>query len=166
MAKQKEIELDENFKEFIALLNLHKVKYLLVGGFAVGLHGYPRHTGDLDIWVRPDLSNGTKILKVLKKFGFGSLGLTAESFIKEDIVHQFGYPPLRIDILTGVSGITFDECYARKQKMLLGGITVNVVHLNDLIHNKLSSGRPEDLYDVKKLEQVESNGKKTGKRKK
>jgi predicted nucleotidyltransferase len=166
MAKQKEIELDENFKEFIALLNSHKVKYLLVGGFAVGLHGYPRHTGDLDIWVRPDLNNGIKILAVLKQFGFGSLGLTTESFVKPDIIHQFGYAPLRIDVLTGVSGLTFDECFARKQKMRLGGINVNVVHLNDLKQNKLSSGRPEDLYDVKKLEQVESNGKKTSKRKK
>lgn len=101
MTKQKTIELDENFKEFIGLLNLKKVRYLLVGGYAVGLHGYPRHTGDLDVWIEPDGANGEKIVSVLSEFGFSSLQLTPTDFVQHDMVHQFGYPPLRIDVLTG-----------------------------------------------------------------
>lgn len=166
MAKQKEIELDENFKEFIELLNLKKVRYLLVGGYAVGLHGYPRFTGDLDVWVKPGFENGEKIVKVLSEFGFASLNVTAENFIEKDNIHQFGYPPVRIDILTGVSGLIFDNCFARKKKMRLDGVWVNVVHITDLKQNKIASGRPEDLFDVRKLELIERNAKKTSKRKK
>ncbi len=167
MTKKSEIvELDENFKEFIELLNSEKVKYLVIGGFAVGFHGYPRYTGDFDVWVEASLENGAKIVNALNEFGFSSLNLKSEDFIKEGIIHQFGYPPLRIDVLTGVSGITFQDCYKRKKKMRLGGIKLNVIHLNDLKVNKIKSGRPEDLRDVKKLESIEHNGKKNSKRKK
>lgn len=166
MAKPTEIELDENFREFIELLNSKKVRYLLVGGFAVGLHGYPRYTGDLDIWVEPGLENGKKIVEVLDEFGFGSLKRKPEDFVKTGFIHQFGYSPLRIDVLTGVSGLIFEDCYKRKKKMRLGGEWVNVVHLNDLKRNKLKTGRSEDLFDVKKLEQTERNAKKASKRKK
>jgi hypothetical protein len=159
MKKSAEVELDENFREFIELLNLKKVRYLLIGGFAVGLHGYPRYTGDLDIWIEPKIGNAKKIIEVLSEFGFGSLNIKADEFVKEDLVHQFGYPPLRIDILTGVSGLIFEDCFSRKKKMRLGGEWVNVVHINDLKQNKISSGRPEDLFDVKKLEQIERSTK-------
>ena len=154
------IELDENFKEFIELLNLKKVKYLVVGGFAVGLHGYPRYTGDFDVWVEASSENGKRIVSVLNEFGFSSLKIKAEDFTKEGIIHQFGYPPLRIDILTGVSGLTFQDCFKRKKKMRLGGKVLNVIHLNDLKLNKLKSGRPEDLFDVKKLESLVLNDQK------
>lgn len=160
MTKTADIELDENFREFIALLNSKKVKYLLVGGFAVGLHGYPRYTGDLDIWVESGLENGEKIVNALNEFGFGSLNRKPTDFVEPDLIHQFGYPPLRIDILTGVSGLEFEGCYKRKKQMILGGEKVAVLHLNDLKRNKVESGRPEDLFDVKKLEKVERSAKK------
>ncbi|MEW5800441.1 MAG: nucleotidyltransferase [Bacteroidota bacterium] len=165
MINRKNLVLDENFREFIELLNSKKVKYMVVGGYAVGLYGYPRYTGDLDVWIKPNLENSKKVFEVLKAFGFGSLDINAESFLKEDLVHQFGYPPLRIDVLTGISGLTFEQSYRRKKKMIVDGVAVNVVHLDDLKYNKIKSGRPEDFYDVKKLEQVKQNVKKTGKRK-
>ncbi len=155
-----EIEFNENFREFIELLNSKKVRYLLVGGFAVGLHGYPRYTGDLDIWIEPELQNGEKMVEVLNDFGFGSLKCKAEDFIKIDFVHQFGNVPIRIDVLTGVSGLDFNESYKQKKRMKLGGVWINVVHLNDLKKNKLQSGRPEDISDVIKLEKIEHNAKK------
>ncbi len=161
-----EIELNENFKEFIDLLNSKKVKYLVIGGFAVGLHGYPRYTGDLDVWVESSAENGKKIVAVLDEFGFASLNLKAEDFAKDGMIHQFGYTPLRIDILTGVSGLTFQDCYKRRKKMRIGGKLLSVIHLDDLKLNKLKSGRPEDLFDVKKLELIERNAKKTERRKK
>jgi len=160
-----EIELNENFKEFIELLNAKKVKYLVVGGFAVGLYGYPRYTGDFDVWVQPDLENGKKVISVLKEFGFGSLKVSEKDFLSDDLILQFGYPPLRIDVLTGISGVVFSQCYLRRKRTKLGGSWISLIHLTDLMINKKNTGRPEDLFDVKKLEQIKLNGKKNTKKK-
>lgn len=103
-------------------------------------------------------------MEVCSAFGFASMKLSVEDFSKADMVHQFGYPPLRIDVLNGVSGLTFAECYKRKKRMNVSGIWLNVVQFEDLKKNKLASGRPEDLFDVKKLEQIKLHGKKSSKR--
>jgi len=90
---------EKDFVDFIELLNAHQVEYMVVGAHALAFHGRPRHTGDLDIWIKPSSANADKMVKVLKDFGFGSLDLTKEDFIKKNNITQLGYPPLRIDIL-------------------------------------------------------------------
>ncbi len=103
--------LSRDFKEFIALLNEHEVRYLVVGGYAVAFHGYPRYTKDIDVWVELSPENAARIVRALEEFGFGSLGLDTGDFLESDQIIQLGYPPNRIDILTTLKGITFDECY-------------------------------------------------------
>ena len=103
--------LNNDFKEFIQLLNVHSVRYLVVGGYAVAFHGHPRYTKDIDIWILLDKTNAKKMLDVLNVFGFSSLGLTEDDFLKKDNIIQLGNPPNRIDILTDLSGVIFDECY-------------------------------------------------------
>ena len=106
--------LNKDFREFIQLLNDHKVLYLIVGGYAVAFHGYPRYTKDIDIWVWLDQGNAEKLIQVLEDFGFGSLDLKTEDFLDPDQVIQLGYPPNRIDILTDLKGIEFKKCYSSK----------------------------------------------------
>jgi len=106
--------LSQDFKEFVELLNKNKVEYLIVGGYAVGIYGYPRYTGDLDVWIKPSLENAEKMVIVIQEFGFASLGLTKEDFRTEGNVIQMGYPPFRIDILTRIDGVIFDHCYPYK----------------------------------------------------
>ncbi|MBI3718067.1 MAG: hypothetical protein HY252_05680 [Sphingobacteriales bacterium] len=140
-----------DFKEFAELLIKHKVKYLVVGGYAVGIHGHPRYTGDLDIWLLPEKENAAKIMAAVKDFGFGSLSITAEDFIKEENVIQLGYPPLRIDLLTSIDGVSFDECYENKKVVTVDGLAVNFIGYNDLIKNKRATGRQQDLGDIENL---------------
>ncbi len=96
---------EQDFIDFIELLNLHKVEYMVVGAHALAFHGRPRHTGDLDIWIKPSFDNATKMVNVIDDFGFSSLGLAKEDFLKENYVTQLGYPPLRIDILIQYQGL-------------------------------------------------------------
>lgn len=106
--------MSQDFKEFVGLLNKHKVEYLIVGGYAVGIHGYPRYTGDLDVWISPTVGNAQKIVRVLNDFGFASFGLTEADFIKSGNVIQMGNPPFRIDVLTTIDGVRFEDCYQNK----------------------------------------------------
>ena len=145
------MELDKDFREFIGLLNANEVKYLIVGGYAVVVHGYPRFTGDIDIWVKPEHDNAAKILKVLSDFGFGAVSITLDDLISPDKVIQLGFPPFRIDLLTDVSGLQFDDCYNRKQIANAKDIEVNVIGLQDLRLNKKITGRDKDLLDLKNL---------------
>jgi hypothetical protein len=144
--------LSPDFKEFIELLNKNEALYLVVGGYAVGIHGHPRYTGDLDIWLLPEKNNAEKILQVIKEFGFGSLGISEEDLTKEGIVIQLGYPPLRIDLLTSIDGVQFNECYPNKKIITIEGLQVNFIGYKDLIKNKKASGRHQDLGDIEKLE--------------
>src|SRR5476651_2315420 len=105
---------ENDFIDFIELLNHHDVKYMVVGAHALAFHGRPRHTGDLDIWIKPSSENAEKMVLVLKGFGFESLGLQKDDFLKENYVTQLGYPPLRIDILNSISGVDFDDAYKGK----------------------------------------------------
>ena len=145
------MELSQDFKEFIQLLNAHKVEYLVVGGYAVAVHGFPRNTGDIDFWVKPDFKNAEQIVKALIEFGFGSLDISNEDFLREDYVVQLGFPPNRIDILTGVSGLEFDVCYKAREEINYEGEVINFISLQHLKINKKQSGRDKDNLDLKNL---------------
>ena len=146
-----EIELPPDFKEFLRLLNSKEVKYLLIGGFAVGYHGYPRATNDLDIWVAVDLENAKKIVATLKDFGFQQTDLSEELFLKQDHIIRMGVAPIRIEILTSVSGIEFDDSYRERVMDHIDGIPVQIIGLKQLRVNKQASGRHKDLDDLENL---------------
>jgi predicted nucleotidyltransferase len=140
-----------DFSEFVALLNDHNIEYLIVSGYAVSFHGYVRATGDIDIWIKPSESNAERIIEVLHKFGFGSFNLTVNDFMKADNVIQLGYEPVRIDLMTGVSGLTFDDCYTRKIRTEIAGLEMNYISLSDLKINKAATARRQDLLDLDNL---------------
>ncbi len=144
--------LHKDFKELLKLLNGEKVEYLLVGGYAVGFYGYPRYTGDLDIWVKPSPENAQKVLVTLGKFGFSSLGLEAQDFREPGFVIQLGYPPVRIDIITELDNVIFDECYKRRLISKIEGVDVSIIGIDDLLLNKKATGRHKDLDDVEHLQ--------------
>ncbi len=143
--------LSNDFKEFVALLNKHDVQYLIVGGYAVAIHGYPRYTKDLDIWIALSPENADKILKALDDFGFGELNLTAEDFTEPDQIIQLGFPPNRIDIITSLTGVDFLSCYDTKLVVNLGGIDILIIDRVNLKKNKLATGRPQDLADAENI---------------
>jgi predicted nucleotidyltransferase len=142
-----------DLREFLKLLNSARVDYLIVGGYAVGYYGYPRATGDLDIWVAVSDKNAGKLVRVLKRFGFAVPNLRPELFLESDRIIRFGEPPLRIEILTALSGVAFDDCFARRARVTFDGLRVSMIGLEDLKKNKAASGRPKDLDDLQALEQ-------------
>ena len=148
------MELSNDFKEFIELLNVNKVKYLVVGGYAVGFHGHPRYTKDIDLRVLMKSNNASNIIKSVKEFGFESLGLEEEDFLNSDNIIQLGFPPNRIVLLTEIAGVEFESCYSNKLTIEFEGVTIPFISLNDLIKNKQSSGRLQDLADAEKLEKL------------
>jgi hypothetical protein len=144
--------LVKDFKEFVESLNANEVRYLVTGGYAVALHGHPRYTKDLDIWVDLTPENAERIVAALKDFGFGSLELAAADFVEPDQIVQLGYPPNRIDLITSLPGVDFDSCFERRVSVDVGGVTAAFIDRDDLIRNKLASARPQDLADVQNLE--------------
>ncbi len=144
--------LNKDFREFIELLNVHNIKYLVVGGYAVTIHGYPRYTNDIDIWFWVDRTNAKNLIDALKDFGFGSLDIKIEDFLNPDRVIQLGYPPNRIDLLTSVSGIEFEECYPKRVTIEIAGIKVDFIDIENLKKNKKATGRHKDLNDLENLE--------------
>jgi len=149
--------LSEDFKEFIKLLNEKGVKYLIVGGYAVAYYGNPRYTKDIDLWIWPNENNAEKMVETLKDFGFSSLGLTKSDFFNPDNIIQLGYPPNRIDLITDLTGVDFEVCFANRQEVEMDELKINFISLDDLIANKIKTGRHQDLADVQKL-----NKKKKG----
>ncbi len=141
----------QDFREFIELLIKNKVEYLIVGGYAVGLYGHPRYTGDLDIWLNPTPQNAALIVKSVNEFGFASFQLTWEDFIKPGNVIQLGYPPLRIDLLTEIDGVSFVECFENRKEVKIENLKVNFISYNDLLRNKKETGRPRDIDDIDNL---------------
>jgi hypothetical protein len=144
--------LNSDFKEFIQLLNDNQVKYLVIGGYAVAVHGHPRYTKDIDIWIEMSSENADKLLTALNQFGFGSLGLSPQDFQSPDQIIQLGYPPNRIDLITTPDGIDFDTCYTSKIEIIINDIPVQFIDLNNLKKNKKASGRLQDLADLENLE--------------
>lgn len=140
-----------DFKEFLQLLNSHRVRYLIVGGYAVAYHGHPRYTKDLDIWLEVSKANANRMVAVLRDFGFESLGLTVDAFLEPDHVIQLGYPPLRIDLLIGLRTLSFRKCFAARGVAAIDGISVNFIDLVGLLESKREAGRAQDLADVEHL---------------
>jgi hypothetical protein len=145
------MEVQKDFKELLELFNVHKVKYLIVGGYALAYHGAPRYTGDIDLFVQPERENALCVLKALDEFGFGSIGLKEEDFQLPDKVVQLGYPPVRIDIITSISGVSWDLVYNGREKGEYGDVPVYYIGREDYIRNKRSSGRKKDLADIEAL---------------
>lgn len=145
------MEVQEDFKEFFELLLAHNVEFIIVGGYALAYHGAPRFTGDIDVLVKADQENAGRILKALNDFGFSSLHLTAEDFQDQNKVIQLGVPPVRIDIITSISGVTWEEANASKEPGLYGDVTVSYIGRNQFIANKRATGRMKDLADIEAL---------------
>lgn len=143
--------LNKDFREFIALLNENSVRYLIVGGYAVGFHGYPRYTKDLDIWIEISEENAKNIVKALNEFGFGAVGFKPGDFLNPDEFTQLGYPPNRIDIITSCEGVDFPTCYANKMQIEIDGLKIDFIDYESLLKNKQTVGRPQDLADVSNL---------------
>ena len=146
-----DMEAQNDFKELLALLNAHEVDYIIVGAFALAHHGAPRYTGDLDILVRPDSENGQRILRALDAFGFGSLGLTVEDFAAPGKVVQLGVPPVRVDIVTSITGVSWEEAAAGRAQGAYGDVSVYFLGREEFLRNKRALGRKKDLADVEAI---------------
>jgi len=143
--------LPPDFKEFLKLLNDRNIQYLLIGGYAVGYHGYPRATNDMDIWIAINLKTAEQMVLVLKEFGFNTSRLSEELFLKENSIVRMGIAPIRIEILTTISGVDFEECFQQRIVDEIDGVKVNIIGLKQLKINKKASGRHKDLDDFENL---------------
>ncbi len=144
--------LSPDFKEFVRLLNENNVRYLVVGGYAVALHGHPRYTKDLDVWVEAESRNVGHLLKALEEFGFGSLNLDADDFLEPETVVQLGRPPNRIDLVADIDGVTFETSFENRHEVAIDQVEVAFIGLDQLRENKRASGRHQDLADLENLE--------------
>jgi len=140
--------LPPDFREFLRLLNSNNVEYLIVGGYAVGYHGYPRPTGDLDIWISNTRDNAKRVLRALEEFGFAC---PIALLLQENQVFRMGIPPLRIEVITTIDGVRFPDCYSERVQDEIDGIQVNVISLARLRENKRATGRLKDAADLEHL---------------
>jgi hypothetical protein len=146
--------LSSDLREFIHLLNTNSVRYVIVGAWALAFHGRPRYTGDLDIFVARDDENADKLMAVIDAFGFRHAGIKREDFLQVDHVIQLGREPNRIDILTGISGVTFDEAWDHREQGEIADAVVFVISRDLLIKNKRAANRAKDLGDIELLEKT------------
>lgn len=146
------MKLQKDIREFIALLISERVEFLLVGGYALAYHGAPRFTEDIDFFVVVSEANAVRLEKVLHRFGFGDLGLTQKDFLEENQVFQLGRAPHRIDLLTGLSGLTWEQAWQSRKRIELDGLEMDVIGKEALILNKKATGRTQDLADAERLE--------------
>jgi predicted nucleotidyltransferase len=144
--------LNQDFREFVQSLNDNEVRYLVIGGYAVALHGHPRYTKDIDIWIQMTPENANRMVAALNDFGFGSLGLRAEDFLVLDQVIQLGYPPSRIDLITSPPGVDFETCYNSRVQTVIDGVAVSFIDLENLKKSKRAAGRLQDLADLENLQ--------------
>ncbi len=149
--------LQADFKDFLRLLNANRVEYLLIGGYAVGYHGYPRATVDLDVWIARTPDNAARVVTALQAFGFTDPVLTRDLFLKADQIIRMGIPPFRIEVSTTISGVDFATCHARRVDALIDGLPVPVIDLVNLRRNKKASGRFKDLDDLENLPVVDDD---------
>ena len=145
--------MNQDFREFLELLNKHEVRYLIVGGYSVAIHGHPRYTKDIDIWILTSRENAASLINALDEFGFGSLDLNIEDFEQQGYVVQLGNAPARIDILTSLTGVEFEECWENRVMAEEDGLVFPVISLSDLRVNKSALGRHQDLADLDQLEE-------------
>ena len=142
------MEVQQDFRNLLELFNKHKVDYIIVGAYALGFHGVPRYTGDLDVYVRPDAINARSIMQALHEFGFGSVGLTAADFEEEGKVVQLGFPPVRVDIITSITGVSWEQARSGRVKGQFGDLMVHFIGRDDFIANKRALGRKKDIADL------------------
>lgn len=145
------MEIQPDFRDLLKLFNDHGVEYIIVGGYALAFHGAPRFTGDLDLFIQPSHDNARDVLSALTEFGFSFPNLTLDDFQKPDTVVQLGLPPIRIDLITSISGVSWEEANAHKEAGMYGEIPVCYLGRNEFIKNKTSSGRKKDLADLEAL---------------
>ena len=143
--------LPDDFREFLKLLNESNVEYLLIGGYAVGYHGYPRATADMDIWVAPSPDNASRLVEVFSRFGMNDPKLSADLFQERGKIVRMGVPPMRIEVLTEIDGVTFEECFAARLSAEIDGQLVNLISREHLRENKRASARHKDLDDLENL---------------
>lgn len=151
------MEIYPDFRDLLALFNAHRVEYVIVGGYAVGHHGAPRYTGDIDLFVRPSATNAARVLAALAEFGFASLGLQAADFDRPGRVVQLGFPPCRVDIVTSIEAVDFDAATADVSNGSYGEVPVPYLGLASLLRNKRATGRAKDAADAEALEPPDSN---------
>ena len=144
--------LNPDFKDMLSCLKEERVEFLIVGAYALAAHGFPRATGDIDIWVRNSPDNAYRIMAALKKFGAPTSNITEEDFKSPDMVVQIGVEPCRIDLLTRISGVEFDAAWENKISVTVDDIEVYVLSKADLLKNKLATGRDKDQGDITWLE--------------
>jgi hypothetical protein len=145
------MEIQTDFKELLELLNSHGVEYLIVGGYALALHGAPRYTGDMDIYVKADQQNARRILEALHEFGFASVGLEMDDFTSPDQIVQLGVPPVRIDLITSLSGVEWEEASSGSVVTAYGGVPVHILGRAEFVRNKKAVGRKQDLADIEAI---------------
>jgi len=159
------MNVNKDFLDFIELLNKHNVEYMVVGGYAVGLHGYPRYTGDLDVWIKRSEENIDKLLQVIGDFGGPLADIDKNQLLKNATKQNpspgisFGRTPIRIEVITAIDGVLFEECYPRILTKDIQGIPLRYIHYDDLKKNKLSTKRLQDKVDIEKLEKVNQKKK-------
>lgn len=149
--KKKMTNLEKDFLDFINLCNQYNVKYLVIGGYAVGVHGYPRFTKDLDISIQISEDNAEKIVQVISDFGLSSLKLTKEDFLKENFVTQLGYDPVRIDILNDLDVVFFEDAWQNRKVVTMFDVSINFIGFEELLIIKAKAGRKQDIADIDKL---------------
>lgn len=143
--------LPPDFVEFLRLLEEADVEYLIVGGYAVGYYGYPRTTADMDVWVAVSPKNAEKLVQVFRRFGMKDESVSPSLFLKADSIIRMGVPPVRIEVLTGIDGVEFTECFRSRTVSEVNGQKINLISLRDLVVNKRASGRHKDLDDLEHL---------------
>jgi hypothetical protein len=146
--------LNPDFLDFITLLEKKSVEYLVVGGYAVGFHGFPRYTGDIDFFVAVSETNARRLMEVFQEFGFGEIGIEKQDFLKPSFIIEIGREPRKIQVLTGIDGVTFDECRHTAVECDYLGRKMRFIGLEELVRNKKASGRNKDLIDVQELSRI------------
>jgi len=150
--------LNEDYNDMLRCLAAENVKFMLVGAFALAVHGYPRATMDMDVWVMPSPENAEAVIRALGRFGVPLHSISNADLQRDDTLFQIGVAPRRIDIITGATGLVFEETYARSESVDVDGLTIRVPSVDDLIINKTASGRLKDLADVEVLKQRRPKG--------
>lgn len=146
--------MNPDFKEILLAFNAHNVEYLIVGAHALAAHGHVRATKDLDVWVRPDRANAPRVLQALSDFGAPLSDLTEDDLSKKDTIFQIGIPPVRIDVITNIDGVEFEEAWPDRLEIEFGGVPVFVISRHHLITNKRTSARLQDLADIQQLDAI------------
>jgi hypothetical protein len=153
--------LNKDYKDILRAFSKEDVKFLLVGAYAMAVHGFPRTTMDIDLWIEPSSQNSAAVMQALRNFGAPLQNLTVEDLQQEDVVFQIGVAPCRIDVLTSVSGLKFNDAFQRSLRRNVEEIELPVLCIDDLIHNKRATGRTRDLADVEDLESLKRGGTPT-----